>query len=152
MFELKPTHHYVGMWRAMLGDNYGDVLAMIWKDAKDGLWHVKLRFRYFKDEKFFESKDVRSWWAFQSKTGDDAASEKMKAAMNTVFKMAIKDGHDIHDIQFIPLDCDGTGVANILMNPERPGFQWASMTEEQAAEYQRTLKLPEGVIPRGDGA
>jgi hypothetical protein len=150
-FELKPTHFYLGVWRAMLADDNGDFMAMVWKDEADGLWHLKLRFRYYQDDKYFESKDERSWAEYKSKTGEREEGLKMKDLVDYMLQQGAILGFGVHNISFIPCNGDGEAMAKILTNPERPGVQWAVMTEDQNAEYQRTRKLPNGITLRGDG-
>lgn len=152
-FELKPTHYYLGVWRARLTDNAGDIMAMIWKDEADGLWYLKIRFRYYHDDKFFESKDERSWSQYKSKTGDDSEGERMKAIMKAILNNLLDiggEGGAITDLTFVPCNGNGDAMAKIMTNPERPGTQWAIMTSEQEREYLNTNKLPAGVEPKGD--
>lgn len=149
-FELKGSHFYIGLWRAMMGNNEGDVMAMVWKDEEGGLWHLKIRIRHYKDDKLFESKDERIWQEWISKTGEDSQGQKLKHVVQTLLERGATDGFGVHDIQYIPCNGNGDAMRDILCNPERPGTQWVTLTEQQEEEYRRTDKLPQGVTPKGD--
>jgi len=148
-FELKQSHWYRGIWRARLSGDAGDVMAMIWRDDTDSIWHLKIRFRYYRDDKFFGSQDERSWRSWHSKTGEDGEGDRMQKILENLLTIGGESGA-ITDVQFIPCNGDADAMIKILTNPERPGFQSATMTPDQYAEYERTNKLPAGVTPKGD--
>ena len=140
--DIQKEHFYWGLWRAALQDDAGDFLAVLWRDTQK--WHLQFRFRYYRDEAAFGSKDEKSWHHYTSKTSDDSE----RTSMVTLLDGALGAGgiaFGLHNIQFISCQGDGDAFAALLMNPERPGLFRAKLTEEQMKEYERTNVLSDGV-------
>jgi hypothetical protein len=148
-FELKDDTYFLGMWTARIVRPEGHFLAMIFKEHDDGLWHLKMRFRYYVDDKAFDSADKRVWKEWKSKTGEQCEADHMKGILDRILELGGK-AQEVTDVTFIPCHCNGRAMGKIISNPERPGFQWAHMTEEQERQYDETGKLPAGVKVEGD--
>ena len=64
MIELKEGWYYSAVWFIDAGHIGQDVMGMIWKEGpkdSDEPWKLSYRFRYYNDDKVFESKDEKSW-------------------------------------------------------------------------------------------
>lgn len=63
MIELRDGDYIVGVWIAPLPPQLGrpgNLMATLWR--RDDIWHLVWRFRYFVDDKVFESADEKSWY------------------------------------------------------------------------------------------
>lgn len=60
--EIKQGRYFLGMW-FLRGDGL-DFLASVFRDSGQAFRCI-YRFRYYKDDKVFDSKDKKSWYEFR---------------------------------------------------------------------------------------
>jgi pullulanase/glycogen debranching enzyme len=137
--DIKPEYHYAGLWRAQLVQSEGDFLAVVFHDTER--WRLVYRFRYYVDNKVFNSDDRKSWYEWRSDR--PTAKEDMVKTLNGIIQLGRETGF-LKEASFLSCDCDGDAFAKILLHPERPGLHSVRMTKEQFDEYERTGKLPKG--------
>lgn len=142
--EIKEGNTYVGVWFAKLYDeNYqtGDVMAALYKEESQ--WHLKYRFRYYKDDKFHNSEDIKHWYEIVSKDDSDEKKEEMVKIFNQVLTMGGIAGA-LRDVLWIPCK---TGhyqeFVDILSNPERDFLHRKELTAEESREFERTGQVPD---------
>ncbi len=68
MIEL--TEHTIGIWFVTLGEK-GDWLGSVWKTDKG--YEIAYRFRYYVDDKTFDSEDKKHW--YKSEISKDSGDE-----------------------------------------------------------------------------
>ena len=84
--EFKEGVRYIGIFFVQWPDfgkvDAGNLLLALWEE--DDRAKFKYRFRYFRDEKVFESQDVRNWYEAEGKLASD---RKLMAQFTSVCKM-----------------------------------------------------------------
>lgn len=58
--DLREGRYFAAMWYVELPDNIGNMLAALWRDPEEKDFHLDYRFRYYKNDKIFDSDDERS--------------------------------------------------------------------------------------------
>ncbi len=92
------TNDTVGVWALMLPDS--DWMAGIWME--DGTVRMAYRFRYYVDDKTFDSEDAKHWYAIDS---DDTSPDKMVEMMREIGnKMAASAGNDLYELMMADFD------------------------------------------------
>lgn len=77
-FDIDDTTTVWAAWHfEFRGPRPGNFLAMIMRDADDRPWYLQYRFRYYVDDKIFESDDDRSW--FRAELGDETPVAEREA-------------------------------------------------------------------------
>lgn len=78
--ELNDGDYILGTWFAeQMG--FGNFIATV-KRGKDGKWEGEYRFRYYVDDKQFDSQDKKRFYRFTA----DCSEEKMLELMREVFE------------------------------------------------------------------
>lgn len=137
--EIKKENYYIGLWRASLLN--GDFLAVLWKEHADGMYRLKYRFRYYRDEKAFGSDDEKAWYLLTGKTGTPDEADHLHAIMTDILRVS-GEQFGVCNVQYIACNGDGDAMTALLMNPERPGFHRATLSAKQSRDYERTGELP----------
>ena len=112
-----------------------NVLAWMYK-PKDKPWCCGFRFRYYRDDKAFNSADEKSGHTMRFKSGEPTSEDldRCSEALNTTLeKLAM-----IEDCTWERLDVDATGVATVGILQTRP---WAQV---YAAGMTNTAHKPPG--------
>lgn len=91
MIELTPKHFIHSIFHCH-GETQ-NFLGCIFRKAENdheeetlGGWHLVYRFRYFKDDKAFGSKDEKNWYAFEGAPAD-SPDEMLEKLLDTVSKV-----------------------------------------------------------------
>ena len=95
---IKFDENTVGIWYVQLSD-VSDWLASIRMD--DGKGKLCYRFRYYKDDKVFESEDRKQWYDLET----DDTEELIKAVRMLAEFMAADAGDEVYELMMS--DCDG---------------------------------------------
>jgi hypothetical protein len=140
--ELKQDNFYRCIWRADLPN--GDLIATLWKEASEGnRWTLVYRFRYYKDEKVFNSKDEKNWYTLKGKTDTDEEGRNLEGIFNHILEVGGKD-FGVRNITRYDVNGDGLEAMKVFQNPERSHiFHARTLNKEQYDEYERTGKFPE---------
>ena len=83
---IKFTEKTVGIWAVDLL-NSSDFLGSVWRDGGDYI--MAYRFRYYEDDKTFDSKDRKNWYEARM-PADKVEEQDLIDAMRTVVKMMWK--------------------------------------------------------------
>lgn len=82
MIELKKGNHYVAI--AFVAWDSGDWMVCVWNDQED-TQHLQYRFRYYVDDRAFDSSDEKRWYEASGPVmSDDAAINILRAAMTSI--------------------------------------------------------------------
>ena len=142
--EIKKENYYSTLWRADLAgpNDEGDLLACLFKDnAGDGKWNLLYRFRYYKDDAVFNSKDEKKWYHFTAKDDAPERETEMEMLMAAILEKGGETGQ-LKNLVAIKVKGDGDAMSAVMLNPERPWSHAMKLTPEQYAEYEKTGKLP----------
>lgn len=94
---IKFDENTVGIWYVQLSDD-SDWLASVWMD--DGKGKLCYRFRYYKDDKVFESEDRKNWYDLE--TGD---TEKLIETVRMLAAgMATGSGVEVYELMMSDFD------------------------------------------------
>ena len=136
IFELKKECWYQGMWKVNF--SAGDFLAMMWRE--NGEWIFKYRFRYYTDDKVWESDDPRS--IYQLKLPDEpGAKEKMFQAIQQMLATSCERGF-CNAVEYYPCGGDGDAMGRLMASGIN-GLHAKRMTKDEYEEYVRTNRLPD---------
>lgn len=87
IFPMLDEHIYVeAIWYVAYDD--ADMLAMVWRQPADGPWQARYRFRHYKDDKAWDSKDTKNIYDITPQTGP-GARERLVNGMDTCILMGI---------------------------------------------------------------
>lgn len=84
---IELTDKTIGVWAVSLNDE-SDYLAALWRDD-DGNFVMEYRFRYYVDDKTFDSKDRKNWYRCEvqaDKTSEDKVIEVMRLSARMLWK------------------------------------------------------------------
>src|SRR5882724_407349 len=81
---IEINENIIGLWFASIEKGTGDLMAALSR-RKDGALELNYRFRYYRDEKVWDSKDKKSWYHAVLK-GEDV--EHVLKTMRTMFAMS----------------------------------------------------------------
>ncbi len=82
----------IGLWYVQLSDS--DWLASIWRE--DGRPKLSYRFRYYEDDKSFDSEDRKHWYVLETKDAD--VHELIETIRVLADKMAGMAGSEVYEI------------------------------------------------------
>jgi hypothetical protein len=57
IFHIKPENHYHGAVSMELPG--GDLMGVLWREPGNPEWYFRIRFRWYRDNKTFDSKDIK---------------------------------------------------------------------------------------------
>lgn len=103
MIELSKRTWVRGIWLYPIP--HGDFMGCMLKEA-DGVWRIRFRFRYYRDNKAHDSADEKSWYCVEAIKGGPVRShqEAWQAFHDAVVKIADALGVKL---DYIELDCRG---------------------------------------------
>lgn len=128
--EITPENYYIGMWFMELPDRIGNWMACAWRPKdKPGPWTLRWRFRYYEDEKIFDSEDRRSWYTMEIK---DATEEKVVESLEYVATMMC--GVTGTTLTFWEIRGDGDKAMDKMKTHPPPWMHAQHMSEEEAAK------------------
>jgi hypothetical protein len=97
-----------------------------------GQWRFEYRFRYYKDDKAFDSKDVKNWYAFAAKEpGDEGAInllEGLKKIMLPLLEVKFRSKMDV-----VMLECSTSDPKVLFELGSRP---WANVKRLSKEEFE----------------
>lgn len=73
MIEIKEGNYYVGIW--FIGGQEKDWMLCLYREGDE--WKIQYRWRYYKDQKAFGSKDEKSWYGFNVSVSSRTEKEMM---------------------------------------------------------------------------
>lgn len=110
--EIKNGYYYIGYWYGSF-DN-GDVFGIAWKEPH-GSWQLKYRFRYHKDDRIWNSCDVKNWYHLTAKDGSLDEAKRLKTRMTTVLQLGV--AHNVlTGMSFTECEGDGERMLQLLMD------------------------------------
>lgn len=88
--------YYSRIWFLSSPAKRMDILAVLRRSLPDGPWKFEYRFRYYRDEKVFDSEDEKSFYAF---SGGASASEAevVEKTREAVGVIALSQGLDVDE-------------------------------------------------------
>jgi hypothetical protein len=81
--SIEITEGTIGIWYTELPNNEGNWMAGAKRDP-DGTYDVTYRFRYYRDEKTFESSDERRWEGFKIDSKKSDAVTRITSSLRFV--------------------------------------------------------------------
>lgn len=125
MIELKEKTLVDTIW--FTGSVEADWLGIVMKQP-DAPWYALYRFRYHKDDKFWDSDDERSWYKFENHSSE-TGPEKLVAAIGALAQMcAVRYGGKLHTY-----DVKGSGMDAMDVFQNAP---WSSVRQVEEDEVQ----------------
>ena len=122
VFKLTETSVVHTLVRAEIPGQ--DVLAMVYKDTPEGEWRGTIRFRYYRDDKVFDSKDEKS--VYELTAPKDADPERLVQGMvQAVTQATVAVGQE-PKVQVLPIN---GGVKELLATLKAQ--PWAHWQTEQ---------------------
>jgi len=122
--EFKEGVRYIGIffveWPNFGNVDAGNLLLALWEE--DGRAKFKYRFRYFRDEKVFDSQDVRNWYEADGQLAPDG---ELMAKFTMVCKM-IAGVSEAEVADAIYINGDAEAAMRALLNAE-----WAHARAEE---------------------
>jgi hypothetical protein len=88
LIELTSKSQIAGHWTKPLPDGSGDFLAMVYRDGPDAVWKALYRFRYFVDDKVWDSDDTKRAYAYTPKDNDAAKTDAVRDHLVEMMDMA----------------------------------------------------------------
>jgi len=122
VIELKEGRYYVGVW--WVAWTGGDWMACVWRDDKEE--HLQYRFRYYADDKAFDSDDTKNWYSMARDIQPDAETIEQ---VNTVAR-AIGAELEAVDVEYIYIGGDNMKAWRALQNA--PWAHWRRADDEGA--------------------
>lgn len=135
MIEIKKGRYFKAYW--FVGCEDRDLLAAMFRDP-EGPWKLLYRFRYYEDDKVFDSKDRKSWTGFETKDGVGTDVVKMVACMDFVAALTEKTFNG--KLYKVDLDTDDHEKIICAMS-KQPWFHVREATPEEIAEYKKNKEL-----------
>lgn len=145
MLEIKPENYYLGMWYMELPGGNWLCSAYHEKDQPEDNWTLLMRFRWYKDDKIFDSDDRRNWYTMKA-VGESA--EQVTAHMTVIAEQMLKmaDAQDFQT-QLSHYEINGNGDAFAKMVIERPPpFMHAQQMSKEEAEEKYGKEITAGSI------
>jgi hypothetical protein len=84
---LDETIYVEAIWYVAYDD--ADMLAMVWREPADGPWQARYRFRHYKDDKAFDSKDTKNVYNITPPADWPNARDRLVNGMETCILMGI---------------------------------------------------------------
>jgi len=110
--EIHETTHVYKMWHVELLPNVGNMMAIVLRDPPGG-WRAIYRFRWYKDDKVFNSNDKRSWYNIHAQPGESDTRNKLTEAFELMMVLHAK--HWRTNIHRVHIDAVGKDALAILM-------------------------------------
>jgi hypothetical protein len=85
---IELTENTIGVWAVSL-DSDSDYLAALWRDGEN--YVMVYRFRYYVDDKTFDSKDKKNWYRCEvqaDRTTEDKVIEVMRLSARMLWKQS----------------------------------------------------------------
>jgi hypothetical protein len=109
--EIHEHTHVYKIWYVDMLPNVGNMLAIVLRDPP-GEWRATYRFRWYRDDKTFDSKDERSWYAVTPTDGGTATREKLVEMFETLMVLHTK--HWQTNISRVHVDAVGAKAIEVL--------------------------------------
>lgn len=129
---IEFTERTIGVWYCEL-DGSQDYLCSVWRTEEGGLV-CKYRFRYYVDDKSFDSDDKKNWYEMELKKSDFAAEQHLIANMRMVVDLLGKSsGGETYELMM-----DDGGIDAFIERFKDMPF--ASTKEISKDEYDKDYK------------
>jgi hypothetical protein len=103
-----------------------DWMATLWKDA-EGPWRCDYRFRYYKDDKSFDSEDEKNWYAFAAP--DDWTKERAVAFLKSMADQLVEKGFG-SELSWLTPDSDNPDLILHLLSQQK----WANVKHQKIGD------------------
>lgn len=120
------------------GGRRGDWMGRIFKH--DGKWCAVYRFRYYRDDKAFDSQDRKSWHALVGDNDSEETLDEIRKAFDRLKPlMELQYGMQVEVIEFQCFNDDPKFTAELA---KRPWTHVRQATPAEVEQYKRTGRLP----------
>jgi hypothetical protein len=125
-----------GQW--FVGDGKSDWLGTLGIDAKDDVWVLEYRFRYYEDEKAHDSKDRKNWYHTRGPDKSDATRDKFLAGVKML--LLLLEAKFGAKADFVDLQCGADNPKIFFEISSRPWSHMRVATPEEEAAIQKAEK------------